>query len=759
MTHSSSSPPPSPQILLSVRGMTCASCTGRVERALQQVSGVTQVQVNLATEQAFISSADPLDPQALIQVVERAGYEAQLAQGPSDTVEREERREEEALQLRRDLLLATLLTLPVFFVEMGGHLFPPLQTWLTQHISTSTSWLIQAALTTGVLLFPGRRFYQLGLPALFRGAPDMNTLVALGTGAAYGYSLFATFAPELLPAGAVHVYYEAAAVIVTLILLGRSLEARAKGRTSQAIQQLIHLQPSTARVLRDGSFIEVPTAQVELGESIEVRPGEQVPVDGKVLEGSSFVDESMMSGEPLPVSKEEGAQVWGGTVNQNGLLLLEATAVGQATVLQQIIRMVEQAQGAKLPIQAVVDRITLWFVPAVLALASLTFLSWLLLAPSPAFTLALTHAIAVLIIACPCAMGLATPVSIMVATGRGAELGVLFRKGEALQLLSETRVVAFDKTGTLTEGKPTLTDFSVLPPFSPTEVLAQIAAVEEKSEHPLARAIVQAAQEQNLSLPPVEHFHSETGAGVLAQIDGRSVQIGALRYFQESGVDLTLLRAQAETWAEEGKTPLYVAIGGQAAASLAVSDPLKPTTVAALQSLKALGLELALITGDHQKTASAIAERVGISEVHAEVLPNGKAKLIQELKQRGPTVYVGDGINDAPALASADVGIALGTGTAVALEAADVVLLSGNLQGVAQALLLSRKTLKNIHQNLFWAFAYNAALIPLAAGLLHPWTGLSLSPAFAAGAMTLSSVFVVTNALRLKGFSASSSSR
>jgi Cu+-exporting ATPase len=563
----------------------------------------------------------------------------------------------------------------------------------------------------------------------------------------------ATFAAGLLPAGTVNVYFEAAAVIVALILLGRYLEARAKGNTSEAIKRLLGLQAKTARVVRDGATIELAIEDVVAGDLIEVRPGERVPVDGEVVEGSSFIDESMISGEPVPVEKSPGAEVVGGTVNQNGALTFRATKVGNDTVLAQIIRMVEQAQGSKLPIQAMVDRITMWFVPAVMAAAVVTFIIWLTFGPEPALTFALVNAVAVLIIACPCAMGLATPTSIMVGTGRAAQMGVLFRKGEALQSLKDAKVVAVDKTGTLTKGRPELTDLIVASGFERSAVLGKVATVEAKSEHPIAQAIVDAARAQGISLGAIEQFQSITGFGVSARVDGDLVEIGADRYMRDLGLDVATFGQDAARLGDEGKTPLYAAVNGRLAAMIAVADPIKETTAAAIRALHDLGLKVAMITGDNRRTGEAIARQLGIDEVIAEVLPDGKVAAVQRLKQQyGPIAYVGDGINDAPALAEADVGLAIGTGTDIAIEAADVVLMSGDLGGVPNAIALSKATIRNIKQNLFWAFAYNVALIPVAAGLLYPVNGSLLSPVFAAGAMALSSVFVLSNALRLRRF-------
>ena len=687
----------------------------------------------------------------MIQAVKKAGYTAkQIEQSVSV---QQDKKATEQQQLKRDLMISLILAVPVFILEMGSHMIPAFHMWVMGNIGTQQSWLIQCVLTTLVLIFPGRRFYQKGIPALWRFAPDMNSLVAVGTLAAYSLSLVATFIPQVLPEGTVNVYYEAAAVIVSLILLGRYFEAKAKGRTSQAIQHLVGMQAKTARVHHNGQMIEVPIAEVITETIVEIRPGERVPVDGEVVEGQSYIDESMITGEPVPVKKQVGDQVVGGTVNQNGTLNFRVTAIGESSVLAQIIRMVEQAQGSKLPIQALVDKVTMWFVPMVMLLAALTFAVWFIFGPEPALTFSLVNAVAVLIIACPCAMGLATPTSIMVGTGRGAEMGVLFRKGEALQALQEVQVIAVDKTGTLTEGKPTLTDFYVQPGFEREQVLRIVASVEAKSEHPIALAIVQAAEQQNISLLPITTFDSVTGFGIKAEVEGQAVHIGADRYMQQLGLDVTPFKDEAAHLGQEAKTPIYVAIDQKLAAIIAVADPIKDTTYAAIAGLHQLGLKVAMITGDNRHTAQAIAAKLHIDQVVAEVLPDGKVDAIRQLQQQYRRVaFVGDGINDAPALAQADVGLAIGTGTDVAIEAADVVLMSGSLQGVPNAIALSKATIKNIRQNLFWAFFYNIALIPIAAGVLYPAFGILLSPIFAAGAMALSSVFVLGNALRLKYF-------
>lgn len=741
------------QLELNIEGMTCASCVARVEKALNKVEGVTAASVNLATETAQVSGSN-LNIANLIQAVKKAGYEAQLKTAKVNFTEQQNfqhKKAEETVSLYRDLWTALALALPVFILEMGSHLLPSFHHFVVHNIGTQNSWYIQFVLTTLVLLFPGRRFYQHGIPALLRLAPDMNSLVTVGTLAAYLFSVIATFFPFLLPQATVHVYFEAAAVIIALILLGRYLEARAKGKTSQAIQYLIGLQPKTARVLQDGQWLDLPISEVQQDMIIEIRPGEKVAVDGVVTSGHSYVDEAMVTGEPVPVAKNTDDRVVGGTINQNGTLQIRATAVGEDSVLAQIIKMVEQAQGAKLPIQAAVDKVTLWFVPAVMGLALLTFIVWFLLGPEPQLSYALVNAVAVLIIACPCAMGLATPTSIMVGTGRAAEMGVLFRKGEALQLLQQTKVVAVDKTGTLTEGKPVMTDFQVLEGFNEQQVLQLIASVEAKSEHPIAYAIVQAAKEQQIELIEVSEFDSITGAGIKAQINNQGIQIGAERLMQQLGLNTEHFAGIASKLGQEGKTPLYAALDGKLAAIIAVADPIKDTSFKAIEELHRQGLKVAMITGDNPHTANAVAQQLKIDHVIAEVLPHEKVDAVKMLqKEHGIVTFVGDGINDAPALAQADVGMAIGTGTDVAIEAADVVLMSGNMQHVATGIGISQATIKNIRQNLFWAFVYNIALIPIAAGILYPFFGILLSPMFAAGAMALSSVFVVSNALRLK---------
>ena len=738
-------------VTFNVASMTCASCVGRVDKALASVPGVLEVNVNLAAETATVSYLEGVtDPAKLAAAATGAGYPAEIASA-SATQDRSERKEAEARETARRTILAAILALPVFLLEMGAHLVPGMHELIGQTIGHQTSWLIQFVLTTVVLAGPGRAFYLKGIPALLKGAPDMNSLVAVGTGAAYVYSVIATFLPELLPSAVRAVYFEAAAVIVVLILIGRFLEARAKGRTGAAIQKLLGLQARTAHVLRDGETVELAIEELRAGDIVLVRPGERIAVDGELTDGESHVDESMITGEPVPVAKSQGDMVTGGTVNGVGSFRFRATRVGADTTLAQIIRMVEDAQGAKLPIQGLVDRITLWFVPAVMAIAALTVLVWLIVGPDPALTLALVAGVSVLIIACPCAMGLATPTSIMVGTGRAAEMGVLFRKGDALQQLTSVGIVALDKTGTVTEGRPELTDIVLADGFERAEVLAHVAAVEAQSEHPIAQAIARAARSENAGRLDVTGFTTVTGYGVKAQVGGQEVLVGADRFMQREGIDPGAL-AKAETdLARRGRTALYAAIGGRIAAVIGVSDPVKPSSRAAIAALHRLGLKVAMITGDKEETAQAIAAETGIDHIVAGVLPDGKVAALDRLGSDGRKIaFVGDGINDAPALAHADVGIAIGTGTDVAIESADVVLMSGDLRGVVNAFEVSARTMRNIRQNLFWAFSYNTLLIPVAAGVFYPAFGLLLSPVLAAGAMALSSVFVLTNALRLR---------
>jgi len=739
-------------VRLSVAGMNCGSCASRVDKALNGLDGVEQASVNLASDSAEVTYSDKLSVDDLVQAVKNAGYDAhEVLDRDKQMREQREQQEQEMRTLKSQLWLAALLTLPVFLLAMGNHMVPVFSEWVHNSLGLQTSWWIQLVLTTLVLAVPGARFYKLGVPALVRGAPDMNSLVALGATAAWGYSVVATLVPSWLPSGSVNVYFEASAVIVTLILAGRFMEARAKSHTSDAIQRLMSLQSKTARVVRNGDVTEVDISELGKGDEIEVRPGERIALDGEVSSGDSYVNEAMITGEPEPVHKQKENKVVGGTLNEKGTLRFKVTATGEGTVLAQIIRMVEQAQGSKLPIQDTVNRITLWFVPAVMLVALLTFVVWYFAASESALTFALVNAVAVLIIACPCAMGLATPTSIMVGTGRGAEMGVLFRQGSALQALQQSKGVIFDKTGTLTEGKPTITDWITVGEFDEKEVLSLAASVEAKSEHPTAEALVKYAKEQDLKVSEADAFEAISGLGVTGKVDGKRLYIGTSELMQDQGISLDNDPAEANEWSESGRTPIYVAVDGKLAAVFTQDDPIKSSAKELIRRLHADGLKTAMVTGDAQSTAKRIAKELGIDEVVANVKPDGKVDAVQRLKKEwGQVIFVGDGINDAPALACADVGFAIGTGTDVAIESADVVLMSDNLTVVQQAFALSEATMRNIRQNLFWAFAYNTALIPVAAGVLYPFFGILLSPMLAAGAMALSSVFVITNALRLK---------
>jgi heavy metal translocating P-type ATPase len=738
-------------LTLDIVGMHCASCTGRVEQALSSLPGVLRAEVNLASEQARVEFVDGMvEPSALAAAVRSAGYDA-VVPNQDDEDRREQRREAETARLRRRFGLALTLTLPVFVLEMGGHLVPALHHQVHGLIGTFNLHLLLFVLTSIVLFGPGWLFFRIGIPNLLRGHPDMNSLVAVGTGAAWGYSVVAAFAPGLMPEGTAHVYFEPAAVIVTLILLGRLLEARAKGKTGAAIERLLGLKARSARVERDGDVLEVSLDDVRQGDRVRIRPGETIPVDGEVVDGDSWVDESMLTGEPDPVLRTAGDTVVGGTVNQAGRLVIQATRLGSDAVLAQIVRMVQKAQGARLPIQAMVDRVTAWFVPVVMGLALLTAIVWLLFGPAPALSFALVNAVAVLIIACPCAMGLATPTSIMVGTGRAADRGILFRGGDALQMLRQVRLVALDKTGTLTEGQPQLTDLVTLGELDENELLGLAAAAEQDSEHPLARAIVTAARERELDYPAAERFESASGKGIRAQVSGRQIVIGNRAWLEEQDIRTDAAGPETARLSRQARSPILVAVDGRLAGVLAVSDPLRADAVGAIRALHELGLKVAMISGDQRATAEAIARELQIDTVIAEVLPEGKVDALRELgRTHGTTAFVGDGINDAPALATADVGIAIGTGTDIAIESADVVLMAGDLGKVPEAIALSQATIRNIRQNLFWAFAYNTALIPVAAGLLYPAFGILLSPMLAAVAMACSSLFVVGNALRLR---------
>ncbi|WP_051849244.1 heavy metal translocating P-type ATPase [Thiomonas sp. FB-Cd] len=749
--------PRTAEVVLHVDDMTCASCVGRVERALTAVPGVIDASVNLATERASVRYIPAsVQPQALIQAVVDAGYGAILPQGDAAALEaaQAEHKLRQLQAMRRDVLWAVGLAVPVMVLSMGSMVSSTFGQWLDAAapamIPRFWDW-VQALLTSVVLFGPGRRFFRPGWAAYRHLSPDMNSLVSTGAGAAWLFGMVVLLAPGMLPPDARHVYFDSAAVVVAAVLFGKYLEELAKGRTAGAIRALVKLQAKDARVRRDGVEVTVAITDVHIGDQVVVRPGERLPVDGSVIDGSSYVDEAMLSGEPIPVTKRAGDAVRAGTVNQQGLLVVEATSVGQGTLLAQIIRLVEQAQSGKLPIQGLADRVVRVFTPAVLAIAILSFIVWLWIGPPPAISQALLAAVAVLVVACPCAMGLATPAAIMVGTGRAAELGVLFRKGEALEALSHVDTVLLDKTGTVTRGRPALTTIWACPGFSEGDVLRWAAAVESGSEHPLALAVLQAARERGVVLPVASEFSSVTGYGAQAVVDGGWVHVGALRYVEQQGIDPGQTAAQAERLQAEGHTTVFVMRDTRMAGVLGISDPIKADAAAVITALQGLGLGVELVTGDSARTAQAVARQLGITSVHAEVLPEGKAKVVQALQAQGRRVlFAGDGINDAPALAQADVGMALASGTDIAIEAADVTLTRGELPGVLTALRVARRTMATIRGNLFWAFAYNVLLIPVAAGLGAPW-GLHLNPMLAGVAMGLSSIFVLGNSMRLKG--------
>lgn len=738
------------EVTLSIGGMTCANCSARIERNLNKLDGVLSANVNLATERATVQFAPAQTSlRAIKDSVETSGYEVLDSQSDAEARTAKDKHESE---LKRAALLAALLAAPLLILEMIPMILPGGMALRDQIIPHGLMVGLGFVLASLVQFGPGLRFYRSGLPALLSGNPDMNSLVMLGSSAAYFYSLAATFIPQVLPEGTRNVYFESSATIIAIILVGRWLEARSKGRTGDAIKGLLSLQAKTARVERQGAFIELPIDDVKRGDTLQVRPGEKIPVDGLVLSGESYVDESMLSGEPLPLRKTEGSEVIGGTVNSTGSFTFRATKIGAETALAQIVKLVEDAQGSKAPIQALADRVVGVFVPIILAIAALTFIVWLVLGPAPSLNYAFVNAVAVLLIACPCAMGLATPISIMVGSGKAAELGTLFRQGEALQTLQDVDVVAFDKTGTLTRGKPELTDFVLQADMTADALLRLVAAAESVSEHPIAETLVKAAEAKGLTLPAPESFEALPGFGIRALVEGQRVEVGADRFMAQLGLHLP---KEGEALAAAGKTPLYAAVDGKLQAVIGVADTLKEGSVEAVRALHELGLKVAMITGDNTRTARAIATQVGIDEVRAEVLPGGKVDAVKSFQAEGKKVaFVGDGINDAPALAQADVGIAIGTGTDIAIEAADVILMRGDLRGVPNAFGISRATLRNIKQNLFWAFIYNILLIPVAAGILYPAFGILLSPILAAAAMGLSDLFVVGNALRLRNFEA-----
>jgi Cu+-exporting ATPase len=733
-------------------GIDCPTCVANVESILDGMRGVDRVQANYAAERISVDyDPEQVSVEDLKAAVAGAGYrvEGRAAPGSTETEDTEAAaRRAEIADLSRRVGVGAILTAPVAAAVMLHELFHV--GWVPAFL---LNWWIQLALITPVMFYTGWPIHRTGWLTLRHRAAEMNTLITLGTTAAYGYSLIVTLAPGLLPAAVRNVYYEATGVILTLILLGRLLEARAKAGTGEAIRKLIGLQARTARVLRDGVEVELPAAQVVPGDLVVVRPGEKVPVDGVITDGRSTLDESMVTGESIPVTRGPGEEVIGATINQTGAFRFQARKVGGDTVLAQIIRLVEQAQASKAPIQRLVDLVSSYFVPAVIFIAIAAFATWFTVGPQPALTLALVSAVAVLIIACPCALGLATPLSVMVGTGKGAQAGILIRSAEALETAHKLHTMVLDKTGTITKGEPALTDVLPAGGFSAHDLLRLVAAAERSSEHPLGQAIVRGAEHRGLALAEAADFESVTGKGIRATVEGHRVLVGRARLLTEAGIDVGPLAADVDRLSGTGQTPILAAIDGRVAGVVAVADTVKEDSRAAIAALLHLGLEVVMITGDNRRTAAAIAREVGIGRVLAEVLPEHKALEVRRLQGEDKLVgMVGDGINDAPALAQADVGFAIGTGTDVAIEASDVTLISGVLGGVVTAVQLSRATMRNIRQNLLFAFAYNTAGIPIAAGVLYPFTGWRLSPVIAAAAMALSSLSVVSNANRLRRF-------
>jgi Cu+-exporting ATPase len=743
------------KIELGVEGMTCAACSAAVERALKKLDGVHSASVNLMTNRAAVEY-DPavVKLSQLKAAVTAAGYTPRDIEVAAERDEADQRRRRELKKMRFRLIVAIVFSAPELYIAMS-HMFPalgvPLPYFMNPHDFPFVFGLVQFILTVPVVI-AGSRFYRVGMKTLFRGAPNMDTLVAIGTGAAFLYSTYALIAVYLGDFMFTEsLYFESAAVVITLVMLGKYLEAVSKGKTSEAIKKLMGLAPKTATIVKDGEEMEVPLDEVAPGDVVLVRPGASVPVDGVVLDGASSVDESMLTGESLPVEKGPGSEVTGGSINGEGLIRFRATRVGSDTALAKIIKLVEEAQGKKAPIAKLADVISLYFVPAVLGIAAVAAVIWALTGQD--FNFVLNVFVSVLVIACPCALGLATPTAIMVGTGKGAELGILIKGGEALEATHRINTVVLDKTGTVTEGKPRLTEIETYGALDESEALKICASAERGSEHPIARAIVEDAQEKGVALTEPEGFKAVPGRGIDAAVAGKRVLAGNIRLMQENGIDTGLAAADAEALSGRGRTLMYVAVDGQLEALMAAADTVKPTSKQAVEKLKHLGVSVAMITGDNQKTAAAIAKEVGIDTVLSDVLPQDKAGEVKKLQEQGQKVaMVGDGINDAPALVQADVGMAIGTGTDVAVESADVVLMRGDLNEVSSAIALSRATIRNIRQNLFWAFIYNVIGIPIAAGVLHALGGPLLSPIFAGAAMALSSVSVVSNALRLKRF-------
>jgi Cu+-exporting ATPase len=741
---------------LKLRGMSCASCAGNIEEAIRSVPGVEACNVNFGAEQASVTyNPNQTDVAAIQDAVDAAGYSALPMQddvlAPEDDAERQARQSENR-DLSRKVWVSGIISAIIVIGSlpaMTGLPIPFIPMWL------HAPWL-QLVLTAPVLFWAGSGFYINAWKALKRHTATMDTLVAIGTGAAYLYSLFPTFLPQWFIRQGLKpdVYFEAASVIIALLLLGRLLENRAKGQTSEAIRKLMGLQAKTARVIRNGREVDIPIAEVILGDVILVRPGEKIPVDGEIVEGSSTIDEAMVTGESVAVKKQPGDEVIGATINKTGSFKFRATRVGKDTFLAQIVKLVQQAQGSKAPIQRLADRVTGWFVPVVIAIAIATFIIWYNIMGN--VTMALITTVGVLIIACPCALGLATPTSIMVGTGKGAENGILIKGADSLELAHKLQTIVLDKTGTITQGKPTVTDFVTVKGTANSNELKLLhlaASVERNSEHPLAESVVQYAQSQGVELTDSQEFEAIAGSGVQGYVSKQWVQIGTHRWMNELGIDTSSLQQQWDRLEYLGKTVIWVAVNGKVEGIMGIADAVKPSSVSAIHALQKMGLEVVMLTGDNRRTAEVIAREVGINRVFAEVRPDQKAATVEKLQSEGKIVaMVGDGINDAPALAQADVGMAIGTGTDVAIAASDVTLISGDLQGIVTAIQLSRATIRNIKQNLFFAFIYNVAGIPIAAGILFPFFGWLLNPIIAGAAMAFSSVSVVTNALRLRNF-------
>lgn len=747
------------QIQLPIGGMSCAVCAKRVEKAISELEGVADVNVNFAAEKAFVTyNPQKVRPSAMKEAVLKAGYQPLENKGAGAEDEDRKRREKEINTMKKKFIAAAIFAFPLLYIAMvpmikfvtlpGAKILDGLMMNYPLFYA-----LLEFFLTVPVICV-GYRFYTVGFKSLFQKSPNMDSLIAVGTTAAVAFSLYNTFQIAKGNFQAVHsLYFESAGVIITLILLGKLLEAVSKGKTGEAIKKLMGLAPKTAFVIQNGAETEIPVEEVEIGDIIIVKPGSKIPVDGVVIEGHTAIDESMLTGESMPVDKKAGDKVYAASLNTTGTVKFRAEKVGSDTALAQIIKLVEQAQGSKAPIAKLADIVAGYFVPAVIAIAVASGIAWFI--GTGDFKFALTIFISVLVIACPCALGLATPTAIMVGTGKGAENGILIKSGDALETAHKINAIILDKTGTITEGKPSVTDLICASNFTQEKLLQLVASAEKNSEHPLGQAIVRGAQKKSLALLEAENFNSITGQGIEAQIAGLSVFVGNRKMMEEKNISVKELEKDADKLAEEGKTPVFVATDGQPAGIVAVADVVKKSSRAAIESLHKMGIEVAMITGDNKKTAEAIARQVGIDRVLAEVLPQDKAFEVKKLQQEGRKVaMVGDGINDAPALAQSDIGIAIGSGTDVAMESADIVLMHSDLTDVPTAILLSKKTIRNIKQNLFWAFGYNTIGIPVAAGVLYLFGGPLLNPMLAAAAMSLSSVSVLTNALRLKRFKA-----